>query len=63
MDFLMRLEKEESELTEKATKLESFIDTKPYHALDFGMQALLKVQLAAMKTYLTCLSERIKLLI
>jgi hypothetical protein len=58
-DFKTRLETEESELTEKITKLKEFLDGKVVETIDKDQRTLLGIQLQAMKTYRTCLKERL----
>jgi hypothetical protein len=59
-EFKQRLINEDKELTEKAIKLAQFIHSNKFASIDDVQQALLKAQHAAMLTYSTCLTERIK---
>lgn len=58
--FKERLLVEEADLNEKIIKLENFIGSPAYDMIDELNKALLKVQLAAMKTYHLCLVHRIE---
>ena len=57
--FLDRLKNEEKELTERINKLSGFTNSEHFNKVDDVQKALLKVQLAAMRTYQECLNERI----
>ena len=57
--FLGRLIREEQELKLKIHKLDSFIKLNNLAGLPPIQAELLKVQLQAMKTYLTCLEGRL----
>ncbi len=59
--FLERLEQEESELLNKAAKLQEFIGTDAFEQLSEGNQYLLDKQLEAMTEYLNILGTRIEL--
>lgn len=61
-DFKTRLKDEHNQLEEKFNKLKSFVESGKFYELDKHNRALLSIQLMAMKTYLTCLDERISLL-
>jgi hypothetical protein len=61
-DFKTRLKDEHDQLEEKFNKLKSFVESGKFYELDKHNRALLSIQLMAMKTYLTCLNERIDLL-
>ena len=62
-DFKDRLNTERKELSDKISKLESFTNSTKFSSTDITQQALLNVQLQAMKTYRTCLIERMTSLI
>lgn len=61
-DFKTRLTEEQSQLAERVEKLEAFLQTSNADNIDKVQRTLLDVQLPAMKTYLTVLNERIRLL-
>jgi len=58
-DFKIRLQTEESELTEKIIKLMDFLDGEVIKTIDKDQRTLLTIQLQAMMTYQTCLKERL----
>ncbi len=58
-DFKTRLDNEYKELDEKITKLKNFLDGDGVENIDKDQRTLLGIQLQAMKTYRTCLMERI----
>lgn len=60
--FYDRLLIEKAEVSERADKLESYIGTDSFRAIDPRQQSLLNIQIAAMRTYQQCLTERIALL-
>ncbi len=60
-DFKTRLKDEHAQLEEKFNKLKSFVESSKFYELDRHSRSLLSIQLMAMKTYLTCLDERIEL--
>ena len=59
-DFKTRLETEKVELEEKLDKLDAFLVSENVNKVADTQQALLRVQAAAMNTYLQCLKERIE---
>ena len=61
-DFIERLIDEKNEVSSRAAKLEMFVDTDNFKKIDSEQQALLKIQLKAMHTYIQCLHERLVLL-
>lgn len=61
-EFYKRLLEEKEQLTDKIFKLSSFIGIDKFKTLPEIQQALLQVQFQAMKTYETCLVERLKYL-
>lgn len=62
-DFKTRLVEEMQQLVEKLEKLKNFIESDKFKMLSPVNQSLLKIQCAAMTTYLECLSTRIDILI
>ena len=58
-DFKKRLTIENDELVEKTCKLEDFLATDEAQEIDEVQLMLLRIQLNAMNTYLSCLQERI----
>jgi hypothetical protein len=61
-DFKSRLEIEKSELDEKRSKLEAFINGENFNSIDPSQQELLKQQLPVMGEYSDILAERLALL-
>lgn len=61
-DFKTRLTQEQSELSERVENLEAFLQTSKSDEIDPIQRTLLDIQLPAMKTYLTILNERSRLL-
>lgn len=61
-DFKTRLEKEESELSERIHKLFTFSCGSKFNDVEPAQKTLLRIQLQAMKTYHICLMERLSLL-
>lgn len=59
-DFKTRLLDEQQQLEEKLDKLDAFLMSDKVDNIDNVQKALLKVQAAAMNTYLQCLQERIE---
>ena len=59
-NFKTRLETERTQLEEKINKLDAFIVSEGFKAIDDVQKALLQVQATAMNTYLQCLKERIE---
>ena len=59
-DFKTRLIDEAAQLEEKLDKLDSFIKSDKFNAIDDVQKALLHVQATAMNTYLQCLKERLE---
>ena len=57
--FLERLLAEETELNEKKSKLQTFVESEGFANIDKEQQALLKIQLNAMATYSECLNQRL----
>ena len=60
--FKDRLYEERIELLSKINKLESFIHSEAFDKIEEVQQALLNIQLTAMKTYSNCLFERLQFL-
>lgn len=58
-NYVERMEVELKELEEKVEKLEAFIKTETFEALDEFKQGLLKAQKAAMDIYVSVLKNRI----
>lgn len=58
-NFKTRLKTEFSELSDKINKLEAFTHSKDIDKIDVLQQQLLIVQLDAMRTYCTCLNQRL----
>lgn len=58
--FMERLINEREELDAKMNKLDDFIGSDKFKAIDQVQQSLLKLQSSAMETYYRCLDERIK---
>lgn len=61
-DFKERLKNELIELEERTNKLFDFVNSTKFYELDKNQRALLSIQLMAMRTYSTCLCERLDLL-
>lgn len=61
-DYKKRVEDEFRELQMKIHKLDQFIIGNAFQKLDGRNKALLKIQLDSMRTYATCLRERIKIM-
>jgi hypothetical protein len=59
-DFKDRLKTELEELTEKITKLKSFLDSGKLLEIDEVQGVLLEVQYQSMKTYQRCLKIRLE---
>ena len=57
--FLERLRDEETQLSEKITKLQNFVYSDKFREIEEIQKSLLKIQLNAMKTYQVCLNERL----
>jgi len=57
-DFKSRLIDEISQLREKIEKLDQFIESENFAQVGELQEGLLRVQLAAMRTYLVCLVSR-----
>jgi hypothetical protein len=57
--FIERLVLEQSDLNEKKSKLEVFVQSDAFLNIDKEQQALLRVQLNAMATYSECLNQRL----
>lgn len=58
-DFISRLSDEKSQLDEKISKLEAFINSAAFNGIDDVQRGLLKIQLNAMATYSQVLDERL----
>lgn len=58
-DFLIRLENEQIELSEKISKLDIFIASEKFKKTEPIQQSLLFIQSSAMKTYFYCLTQRL----
>jgi hypothetical protein len=61
-DFKSRLVQEKSEVSDRISKLEPFINSENFAKIDVRQQELLKVQLHTMKSYEWVLNQRINLL-
>ena len=59
-DFKERLIEEQTQLTEKLDKLDTFLLSEKVKEIDDVQKALLQVQATAMNTYLQCLKERLE---
>lgn len=59
-DYKTRLVIEEKELQEKVEKLSIFVEGDVIKLANDFNQGVLKIQLLAMKTYLSCLNERLE---
>lgn len=59
-EYQIRLIREFGELTERADKLATFIDSTQFSSLSENDQFLLTLQLSAMSQYLLVLAERLK---
>lgn len=57
--FRERLETEKTELDEKRSKLDSFLNSEAFKDIDAVQMSLLNIQAQAMSTYSQCLLERI----
>ena len=60
MDFIQRLKQEHLELSHKTDALSDFIDSDKFLSIKETQKTLLKIQLFAMGSYLSCLNARIK---
>jgi len=60
--FHQRLIAEKDELDEKIKKLQSFLESSVFGAIEPAQQVLLRVQVKAMDTYSQILTERLSLL-
>lgn len=58
-NFKERLHIERDNLNDKSAKLDGFMSSEKFADIHPIQQSLLRVQLAAMKTYSQCLAERI----
>jgi hypothetical protein len=58
-DFITRLKEESNELISKTEKLGRFINSEGFNDIDEIQKGLLKIQYAAMMTYINCLRERL----
>ncbi len=56
--FIERLIAEETELNERKSKLQTFIESDGFKNIDKEQQSLLKIQFNAMATYSECLNQR-----
>ena len=61
MDYLDRLEQEYKDIREKIGALSYFLEYGNHENLNNGEEGLLRVQYAAMETYLNVLYQRLKL--
>ena len=61
-DFKTRLFDEKRQLEERIMKLEAFMESEKISTVDPVQQALLRVQLSAMRCYYDCLVQRIAFL-
>jgi hypothetical protein len=59
MTYQQRVEQEKTELDEKLLKLQAFIDSEAFKAIDPVQTSLLKIQAGAMETYSHVLAERL----
>lgn len=59
-NFKTRLNDEAVQLEEKLNKLDAFLMSEKVNNVEDVQKVLLKVQTAAMNTYLQCLKERIE---
>lgn len=57
--FQQRVIGERAQLHDKVVKLECFIDSEPFNALDFDSAIFLREQLQHMRSYLEVLDKRI----
>ena len=57
--FKERLKIEYTELMDKVTKLDAFINTDKFNDIDTIQKVLLLAQASAMHTYLVCLDQRL----
>lgn len=57
--FLERLIAEETDLNEKKSALQKFIEGENFNSIDKEQQALLKIQVSVMNTYSECLNQRL----
>ena len=59
-EFIQRLKEEHSELLNKASKLQAFIESDNFDKINFYQQGLLPVQLEIMNAYLMVLEARLR---